>query len=123
MAACATYPAAYHRAMKTMQRLSKTAHAELMQLDPKSWSKAFFQTHRGVDNVENNMSECFNNWIVNERYILNLSKPYSFKANTCYMIYLNIFFCRYMPLLNMLQEIHFKIMRRIRINRQTMQRG
>ena len=31
-----------------------------------------------------------------------------------------LFCCRYMPLLNMIQDIHFKIMRRIRINREAM---
>ncbi|XP_074355322.1 uncharacterized protein LOC141694472 [Apium graveolens] len=56
-AACATYPALYHKAMKLLQRVSKNAYDELS---------------------------------------------------------------RYMPLLNMIQEIHFKIMRRIRINRDSM---
>ncbi|XP_074323301.1 uncharacterized protein LOC141660233 [Apium graveolens] len=92
-AACATYPTLYHKAMKLLQRVSKNAYDELSRLEPKSWSKAFFDIHSFVDNVENNMSECFNNWIINERY---------------------------MPLLNIIQEIHFKIMRRIRINRDSM---
>ena len=68
MAACATYPAAHQRAMKTLERYSKPAHEQLMKLNPASWSRAYFQTHCFADNVENNMSECFNSWIVNERY-------------------------------------------------------
>ncbi|XP_074342344.1 uncharacterized protein LOC141679870 [Apium graveolens] len=94
MAACATYPAGYQKAMKALQRHSKSAYEHLSKLDPKSWSKAFFQNKCDADNVENNMSECFNSWIVNERY---------------------------MPVLTMLQELHFKIMRRIRTNREAMQ--
>ncbi|XP_074366455.1 uncharacterized protein LOC141707283 [Apium graveolens] len=80
--------------MKALQRHSKSAYEHLSKLDPKSWSKAFFQNKCDADNVENNMSECFNSWIVNERY---------------------------MPVLTMLQELHFKIMRRIRTNREAMQ--
>ncbi|XP_074341298.1 uncharacterized protein LOC141678802 [Apium graveolens] len=92
-AACATYPALFHKAMEMLLRISKKAHEELDNLDPNSWSKAFFQKHSFADNVENNMSECFNNWIINERF---------------------------MPLLTMIQDIHFKIMRRIRVNREQM---
>lgn len=67
-AACATYPAAHDKAMKLIKRMSKTAHDQLSKLDPKSWTKAHFQTHASADNVENNMSECFNAWIINARY-------------------------------------------------------
>ena len=65
---CATYPAQYHKAMKQLCRISKNAHDELIKLEPTAWSKAFFQKHSFADNVENNMSECFNAWIINERY-------------------------------------------------------
>ena len=68
MAACSTYPAAHQRAMKALERFLKTAFKQLSKLDPKSWCKAYFQTHCHADNVENNMSECFNSWIINERY-------------------------------------------------------
>ncbi|XP_074356515.1 uncharacterized protein LOC141696245 [Apium graveolens] len=68
-ACCATHPVAHQRAMKDLQKTSKAAHDQLSKLDPKLWSKAFFFTHSKDDNVENNMSECFNTWIINERSI------------------------------------------------------
>ncbi|XP_074364440.1 uncharacterized protein LOC141705338 [Apium graveolens] len=66
-ACCATHPVAHQRSMKDLQKTSKAAHDQLSKLDPKLWSKAFFSTHSKADNVENNMSECFNAWIINER--------------------------------------------------------
>lgn len=89
-ACCAPFPIAHHRAMKSIQTMSKSAYEQLKKLDPKCWTKAYFGTTCSADNVENNMSECFNAWIINERYL---------------------------PLLNMLQEIHHKIMNRMRDKR------
>lgn len=66
-AACATHPVAHSKAMKGIERLSKSAHEFLVKLDPKLWTKAYFSTHCQADNVDNNMSECFNAWIINER--------------------------------------------------------
>lgn len=66
-AACATHKTTHAKAMKEMERYSKAAHGHMMKLDAKSWSKVFFSTHSKADNVENNMSECFNAWIINER--------------------------------------------------------
>ncbi|XP_074364438.1 uncharacterized protein LOC141705336 [Apium graveolens] len=66
-ACCATHPVAHQRSMKDLQKTSKVAHDQLSKLDPKLWSKAFFSTHSKDDNVKNNMSECFNAWIINER--------------------------------------------------------
>ncbi|WOH15432.1 hypothetical protein DCAR_0934972 [Daucus carota subsp. sativus] len=80
--------------MKAMERASKPAYEALVQKDPKTWCKAFFETHSCTDNVENNMSESFNAWIINERFL---------------------------PLLDMLQEIHYKLMVRIRENRGSME--
>lgn len=71
-ACCATHPVAHTRAMKELQRTSKGAHDQLSKLDSKLYSKAYFSTHSKADNVENNMSECFNAWIINERYIFLL---------------------------------------------------
>lgn len=82
-AACATYPAAHQRIMKGLERLSKPLSDKLKNLPPSSWSKAFFGTHSVCDNVENNMSESFNSWILNERlvsnynYVLNKHVPSS----------------------------------------------
>ena len=64
--ASATYKVAHTRAMKEMLRNSKTAHEHLSNIDSKSWCKVFFQTHSLVENTDNNMSESFNNWIINE---------------------------------------------------------
>lgn len=89
-ASCATYISAFERAMKLIERQSKTAHEHLRKLNPKLWSKSHFSTTSMADNVENNMSECFNAWIINERYL---------------------------PLLTMMQEIHHKLMLRIRQKR------
>lgn len=68
IAATATHPVAHAYAMKQLQRLSKPAYEQLSQLPAKVWSKAFFATHCQADNLENNMSESFNAWIINERY-------------------------------------------------------
>lgn len=66
-AACVTHPVAHGKAMKSIERLSKSAHELLSKLDPKVWTKAFFSTHSQANNVDNNMSECFNAWIITER--------------------------------------------------------
>ncbi|XP_074338221.1 uncharacterized protein LOC141676467 [Apium graveolens] len=80
--------------MKAMERASKPAYAELKRRDPKTWCKAYFEKHSCTDTVENNMSESFNSWIIGERFL---------------------------PLLDMLQEIHFKLINRMRENRDSMQ--
>lgn len=70
---CATNKVAYERGMKAMERASKPAYQYLQRKDPKTWCKAFFDTHSCTDNVENNMSESFNAWIINERYNISLN--------------------------------------------------
>lgn len=85
-AACATHPSAHVKAMKQMERLSKCAFEQLKHLDAKVWSKAFFATHSLADNIENNMSESFNAWIINERYII-LSNLNSLCYSTCMIIF------------------------------------
>lgn len=64
----ATYHASHTRAMKDLQKLSKSAYEQMSKLSSKVWTKAHFSTHSKADNVENNMSECFNSWIIHERY-------------------------------------------------------
>lgn len=66
-AACSTYPMAFDRAMKQLAKSSKAGHEQLSKLDGNCWSKAFFSCTPKADNVENNMSECFNAWIITER--------------------------------------------------------
>lgn len=67
IAATATYPTAHVKAMKGLEKLSRKAHAHLAKFDAKSWTKAYISTTPKTDNVDNNMSESFNSWILNER--------------------------------------------------------
>ncbi|XP_074374630.1 uncharacterized protein LOC141715044 [Apium graveolens] len=91
--ALSTHKVAYARAMRELEKYSKAAHAHLSKFDPKQWCRSYFATHSLVDNTDNNMSESFNNWIINERF---------------------------MPLLTMLQEIHYKLMTRMTTRRDEM---
>nr|GEY28104.1 hypothetical protein [Tanacetum cinerariifolium] len=43
------------------------AYQHLMDRQPKSWSRAFFEIDRACDAVENGISECFNSLIVDAR--------------------------------------------------------
>lgn len=84
-----TYIAAHTRAMKELLKLSKPAHEQLSKLAPKVWTKAHFSTHSKADNVENNMSECFNSWIINERYDCpNLCSNFVVLFHYCVMYFL-----------------------------------
>nr|KAJ0199436.1 hypothetical protein LSAT_V11C600338640 [Lactuca sativa] len=53
--------------MKEIETLNPEAHQYLMEKDPKTWSRAFFQTGRCCDAVENGFSESFNVVIVDAR--------------------------------------------------------
>lgn len=66
-AACATHPVQHQKVMKEVEKQSKPAYEQLKKLDPKVWTKSHFGTSSKADNVENNMSESFNAWIINER--------------------------------------------------------
>lgn len=79
--------------MKDFERVSKNASSKMKQLDAAAWSKAFFKTHSMTDSTENNMSECFNSWILKTRY---------------------------MPIIDMLYEIHDMLMIRIHQKRDWM---
>ena len=92
-ASMATHPQAFRTAMKELERVSKGAWEKMNELDPGAWSKAFFHTHSKADSTENNMSECFNSWIMRARY---------------------------MPLIDMLTEIHDMIMVRLHKKRDDM---
>ncbi|XP_074336347.1 uncharacterized protein LOC141673496 [Apium graveolens] len=94
-ASTATHPQAFKSAMKELASVSKGAFEKMNQLDPAVWSKAYFKTHSKTDSTENNISECFNSWILKARY---------------------------MPLIDMLIEIHDMIMTRVHENRDRMAR-
>ncbi|GKD95397.1 hypothetical protein Tco_1375234 [Tanacetum coccineum] len=66
-AAKASYPAKFQEVMNEIKDLSKDAYQHLMDRQPKSWSRAFFETDRVCDAVENGISECFNSLIVDAR--------------------------------------------------------
>ena len=72
MAATATHPVQHQRAMNAIAKHSRPAYDQLRKLEAKVWTKAHFTTTAKADNVENNMSECFNAWIITERYHLFL---------------------------------------------------
>ena len=92
-AATSTYPRAFKSAMKELERASKGAAEKMRLLDPAVWSKAYLSTHSMTDSTENNMSECFNSWILKTRY---------------------------MPLIDMLIEIHDMLMTRLNKKRDFM---
>ncbi|CAI9262730.1 unnamed protein product [Lactuca saligna] len=63
----ATTEHAFKVVMKEIETLNPEAHQYLMEKDPKTWSRAFFQTGRCCDAVENGFSESFNAVIVDAR--------------------------------------------------------
>ena len=66
-AAKATYPARFEKAMNELKEISSDAHQHLMERNPETWSRAFFNTDKACDAVENGISECFNALIVEAR--------------------------------------------------------
>lgn len=69
IAACSTHPVAHENVMKQVLKLCKPAYEQLKKLDPVVWTKAHISTIPKADNIMNNMSEFFNSWIINERYL------------------------------------------------------
>ncbi|CAI9281057.1 unnamed protein product [Lactuca saligna] len=63
----ATTEHAFKVVMKESETLNPEAHQYLMEKDPKTWSRAFFQTGRCCDAIENGFSESFNAVIVDAR--------------------------------------------------------
>ncbi|CAI9265482.1 unnamed protein product [Lactuca saligna] len=58
-----TTPAKFEQHMNEIKKLEPLAYDHLMERDPKTWSKAFFQTDRACDAYENGISESFNSVI------------------------------------------------------------
>ncbi|XP_063940571.1 uncharacterized protein LOC135146729 [Daucus carota subsp. sativus] len=92
-ACTSTHPAQFKVAMKDLEKHSKRAAQKMNELDPKVWSQAYFATHSKCASTDNNISECFNAWILKTRY---------------------------MPLTDMLTEIHDMLMERIHKKRDAM---
>ncbi|GJT37968.1 hypothetical protein Tco_0937833 [Tanacetum coccineum] len=54
--------------MDKIKSANPNAHKYLMDKNPKTWSRAFFEVDRGCEAIENGFSECFNSVIVNGRH-------------------------------------------------------
>lgn len=57
----------FNAVMKEIEVLNPTAFAYLMETNPKSWNRAFFQEGKICDVVENGLSESFNSVIRDAR--------------------------------------------------------
>ncbi|GJX49878.1 multidrug resistance-associated protein 5 [Tanacetum coccineum] len=58
----------FNKIMDKIKSANPNAHKYLMDKNPKTWSKAFFEVDRGCEAIENGFSECFNTVIVNVRH-------------------------------------------------------
>ncbi|KAI3525338.1 hypothetical protein L1887_04054 [Cichorium endivia] len=63
----ASYPQEFDRVMEEIRVANPDAYQYLMDKDPSTWSRVFFQTNVGCDAVENGISECFNSLILDLR--------------------------------------------------------
>ncbi|GKA68552.1 hypothetical protein Tco_0768469 [Tanacetum coccineum] len=64
----ASYPQLFNKIMDKIKSVNPNAHKYLMDKNPKTWSRAFFEVDRGCEAIENGFSECFNSVIVNVRH-------------------------------------------------------
>ncbi|KAL4291119.1 hypothetical protein GQ457_14G002270 [Hibiscus cannabinus] len=64
----ATNVVAFRKHTSRIHALKGVALENLMEKDPKYWSRAFFATHSKCDSVDNNFSEAFNSAILPARY-------------------------------------------------------
>lgn len=68
MAAKSTTVEEFNLRMDEIKGISPLAHSDLLKTDPRFWCRAFFDTLTKCEMVDNNLSECFNSWIVEARY-------------------------------------------------------
>ncbi|GKA53522.1 hypothetical protein Tco_0746837 [Tanacetum coccineum] len=54
--------------MDKIKSVNPNAHKYLMDKNPKTWPRAFFEVDRGCEAIKNRLSECFNSVIVNVRH-------------------------------------------------------
>ncbi|GKB43840.1 hypothetical protein Tco_0888782, partial [Tanacetum coccineum] len=64
----ASYPQLFNKIMDKIKSANPNAHKYLIDKNPKTWSKAFFEVDKGWKAIENGFSECFNTVIVNVRH-------------------------------------------------------
>ena len=60
----ASYPQLFETVMKQIRDANPNAAKYLIEKNPRTWSRAFFELNRGCESVENGFSECFNYVIV-----------------------------------------------------------
>jgi hypothetical protein len=53
--------------MEELKGIRSDAYNYLSKIDPSTWSRAWFSTFPKCDLIVNNLSECFNAWIVKQR--------------------------------------------------------
>jgi len=58
--------AKWTREMKELKSISPDAYEYLSKIDPSTWSRAWFSTFPKCDLIVNNLSECFNSWILKQ---------------------------------------------------------
>jgi hypothetical protein len=59
--------AEWSREMEELKGISPDAYDYLSKIDPSMWSRAWFSIFPKCDLIVNNLSECFNAWIVKQR--------------------------------------------------------
>ncbi|GJY99527.1 multidrug resistance-associated protein 5 [Tanacetum coccineum] len=64
----ASYLQLYNKIMDKIKSVNPNAHKYLMDKNPKTWSRAFFEVGRGCEAIENGFSESFNSVIFNVRH-------------------------------------------------------
>ncbi|XP_039155395.1 uncharacterized protein LOC120286880 [Eucalyptus grandis] len=60
--------AEYDESSQALKKISPAAYHDLVQTEPKHWSRAFFSTDAKCDIVDNNLCEAFNGRIIDARY-------------------------------------------------------
>ncbi|GJY27396.1 integrase [Tanacetum coccineum] len=64
----ASYPQLFNKIMDKIKIANPNAHKYLMDKNPKTWSRAFFDVDRGCEAIKNGFSECFNSVIISVRH-------------------------------------------------------
>nr|GEW14370.1 hypothetical protein [Tanacetum cinerariifolium] len=64
----ASYPQLFNKIMDKIKSANPNAHKYLIDKNPNTWSRAFFEVDKGCESIENGFSECFNSMIVNVRH-------------------------------------------------------
>lgn len=67
MAAMATHEADHKKRMSELKELSQSAYTWLVNKPANEWSKSQFLTRSKSDMLLNNLSECFNKYILDAR--------------------------------------------------------